>query len=190
MPRQSNILIFTIVIFVVSITAFILGIVAVANLKQVNALATSQSVLASLVTSQDIPIIKLFSGEVGVGSVENLLVYNNPNCTLMWNSAMEGGSGGPPVWVMFDFLKPVTMTLFQFANYGDITHDVTSSQIFSSLTPKGPSTQSDVLVSISNTPDLQSFNISNLNGRYFKWYITATEGGWQPYVRCVNFTVI
>jgi hypothetical protein len=153
-------------------------------------LALSSEQITEPTSLSTIPIIQSFSGEVELGSINNLLMYNNPDCSSIWNSASNGHIGNIPSWVVFDFVTTITMTQFQFANAGDITHDATFSTLSHALSPFEDWT---LFLNISSDYDvstLQSFVVPNITSRYFKWQIDNTASGYQAYIRCVNFTTI
>lgn len=167
------------------VTIVVLSVFLVERESQVG---TLQQLLTNLPETKR-PVINSFSGEVEPNSIYNLLLYNTPNCSLLWNSAASGTCGNLPSWVAFDFLDTVTMTTFQFANYGDITHDVIESTLSYTNSLMEPWTSIATLVSESNTPFIQSFTVPNITARYFRWDITNTASGYQAYIKCVNFTI-
>jgi hypothetical protein len=135
----------------------------------------------------NLPIINSFSGEVISGSIDNILLHNNSNCSFFWSSMSDINVGHLPSWVVFDFINTITLNEFHFSNYGDTTHDVTLSTLYYSalrgtLSMEEPWIIIATLESQYNTSASQIFATPNITSRYFKWEIT-NFGKWLPCVR-------
>lgn len=144
-----------------------------------------------------IPNISSFSGWVTTDDPNNtpygILPCNNNNCDrnslLTWDSAADGTSGSTPlpIWVIFDFGYNATVIEFQFSTYGDGTHDVTKSALYTSSSNMGPWTLIKTFTSPAGTNFLHYFLITPTTARFFQWLATETESGYQPYVKCTRF---
>ncbi|CAH1256177.1 TECPR2 [Branchiostoma lanceolatum] len=90
-------------------------------------------------------------------------------------------------WIIFDLQKTYTISSFKIQNFGDTTHDVTD---FKLETSDDKSTWTQVFSTGSvragvKTP--QPFGGFYGSGRYWRFTVTKTTSGWQPYLVRLTF---
>ncbi|XP_078702536.1 uncharacterized protein LOC144928204 isoform X2 [Branchiostoma floridae x Branchiostoma belcheri] len=107
--------------------------------------------------------------------------------TTHWDPA---GSRYDNDWYIVLDLKSIhDISKIALTNYGDTTHDVTEFSLQASVT-SSPYEWRDVL-QVSDvqagTNRSQVFGEFSVTSRYFKFTVTATQQGWQPWLREIRF---
>ncbi|XP_078574753.1 uncharacterized protein LOC144861004 [Branchiostoma floridae x Branchiostoma japonicum] len=93
-------------------------------------------------------------------------------------------------WIIFDFQRVFTLSAIQVTNYGDTTHDVTAFKLETSadkVTWQPVYSTSGVRPG-TNQP--QMFGGFSGTGRYWRFTVTRTPQGWQPWLVELRFYTI
>ncbi|KAI8490983.1 hypothetical protein Bbelb_314020 [Branchiostoma belcheri] len=91
-------------------------------------------------------------------------------------------------YIVLDIAAPKTLTRVAVNSYGDTRHDIAAFKLQSSQVGS-PYSWEDV-VSVDNvqggTPIRQEFRGFQETARYWRFVVTRTHGGWQPYLTELN----
>eukprot|EP00058_Branchiostoma_floridae_P019758 XP_002605248.1 hypothetical protein BRAFLDRAFT_92278 [Branchiostoma floridae] len=95
-------------------------------------------------------------------------------------------------YIVLDLAAPTTLTRIAVSNYGDITHDITNFELENSQVGS-PYSWEDV-VSVANVQEgtnrYQEFGAFLGTARYWRFVVTGTHSGWQPWLAELNFYTI
>ncbi|XP_019624599.1 PREDICTED: tropomyosin-1-like [Branchiostoma belcheri] len=104
-----------------------------------------------------------------------------------WN-VIDTGQNHNNWYIVLDIAAPQTLTRVAVNSYGDTTHDIAAFKLQSSQVGS-PYSWEDV-VSVDNvqggTDQRQVFGGFQGTARYWRFVVTRTHGGWQPYLIELN----
>ncbi|XP_066287457.1 uncharacterized protein [Branchiostoma lanceolatum] len=93
-------------------------------------------------------------------------------------------------YISLDFKVPYTLNRIAVNNYGDTSHDIAAFK----LQMVGSSYSWEDVVSVTNvqggTDQRQEFGDFQATARYWRFVVTQTHSGWQPWLRELNFAGI
>jgi len=127
-----------------------------------------------------------FISQYPTGPANYLLPTTNPlaNPSVFWDALAS-----LPNWITFDVFSNLNVSGFQFSNIGDNVHDATSVNLQYSVSPNGPYSLAQSF-SASSSAGIQSFYLTSpVVSRYWRFYVTATDGNYQGYIAYFNFLI-
>ncbi|XP_078683129.1 uncharacterized protein LOC144917204 isoform X3 [Branchiostoma floridae x Branchiostoma belcheri] len=128
----------------------------------------------------------------GTPWVDNGVTYDvakalDGNTSTYWN-VIDTGQNHNNWYIVLDIAAPQTLTRIAVNSYGDTTHDIAAFKLQSSQVGS-PYSWEDV-VSVDNvqggTDQRQEFGGFQGTARYWRFVVTRTHEGWQPYLTELN----
>ncbi|XP_035667178.1 uncharacterized protein LOC118409908 isoform X2 [Branchiostoma floridae] len=125
------------------------------------------------------------------GAVQDAAKVLDEDTGTYWNPSDTGNSHNN-WYIVLDLTAPQTLTRIAVNNYGDITHDIAVFRLQKSSIAS-PYIWEDV-VSVTDvrggTVQRQEFGGFRGTARYWRFLITRTHEGWQPYLTELNLYAI